>query len=973
MLYDLVAIGGSGAQFAEAVVTAAGWGLCDLPRKLIIVDADQRYFAGEGGETGIQALWRDANTAREFLAGADEGAEGRSNQPEPPVFLPPYSGPVNAEAFDAIDLAGLNKAHPLLQTVLTQEEADHNIKDGLFGMAKIGGLLTSAANAAQEKNAHAYPESLITKLDGSHLVILAGSVAGGTGAGFLVPTLKSLFAKNPNRPIHVYTFLPWFQLPTAAKTDGKVNPSNERMSLNASQGIRYLDNTVREMAARQGPAPRIKAVLFGLPASAPKPERRGDGDMGAPGPLQYYGVSLLSRGVLEDNIASQQPGPVYAVTVDGNLGGGESAVQLDKRPFAKYVRFKVAGKELPLGLLKLWLSAQECALETVAEENRYKEAFPRFMADNAAFLPKSVFTAISTAKPGMTSGGERQALGLELAKAAKERAIRVREQLVVLGQAQVDDADLSEAASSRPDTWDEAVLQDPAGIERILAVGLKKLQPNLEPGQALAKAFQTPGFGSKAARTLFLAGLRAGLAADIKSAPRPAGGVAALPVAAVGNATSELIELAPAQVKELVNYYARQGVPDSRSIPSPLGKASVTEHLVWQPPKPVGAQQWWLDPTERLRTIWLGVATGRFTALARYPFDGNAQRDPMIRLTGHAERADDSEPLRAHWVTVLGDAEHAVPVAASAPRVGWFDSVRLIEQGTNKQPPGDAKVRDSYENVRNAERQQSLADPFAGACWLLLDALKGALVGLQPGDDPSKLFPWYKLLEGWSAGADALSAQALLNPLNRDGIRAWFSVGPVPFHVGWQQGAIGRMPVFADVWLPRLLQASELEQMALVAASATLLGGTVVQWVQTGRVAEGRLPGAKEPLISLRGFQDPSAGLDLAGQGRGGALALESVGVGLNWPPQFASWQAFLPTLRIMCRQHGISPEGLPWALLSTVLGRQDASGAFMGPGTSTAAWAAVGNMAWSSYLAPQGAPAPMQHGWVNLFRSVPL
>jgi hypothetical protein len=975
MIYDLVAIGGSGAQFAQAILATAGWGLVDLPRRLIVVDADQRYFTGSGElAQGIRGLWQEANNARKSVATLSEGASAEADQPQEPIFLPPYSGPVHAESFDAATLTGFRKDHPLLQAIVTGEEIGHNIKDGLFGMAKIGGLLTSAAHSATDGGTATYPSSLIKLVEGSHLLVIAGSVAGGTGAGFMVPTLKAAVEKNPLRNIHVYAFLPWFQLPNSSTSDGRVNPSNERMALNASQGIRYLDSTVRQLAVGQEQMPRVKAVLFGLPPGAKQPERSNDSDPGAPGPLQYYAASLISSGAIDDQVVSQRPGPVFAVAVDGNLGGGESAVQLDQYPFAKHAQFKIADRQLPLGMLKVWLNAQMTALEYLGQDHLYDEAFPRWLPDNPDYLPRSLFDAIAAARPGVGEGGERRRIGVQFAEAARDRAQRVRKQLEVLGRAQVDDNDVLEAVASRPESWAEANLSNPLGLDAVLARGLLSLQPNNTPAATLSKSLTTPGVGREAARATFVAAMRNGLVADLKNLPHPKAGVAALPVAVQGQSGSPLVELDRRLIDQLVTYYARRGTPDSRSLPTPLAKASVAEHHVASPPLTIDPACWWTNPEERLKSVWLGIACGDFAPAHRYHVKFSGQTDALVRTIGHAERDDAEFPLRGPWTTVLVDRTHGVPVAASSPRLGWFETVRLTEERANRVPPGDDKVRDAYEKARATCGQLELAQAFSGACWLMLQALDTKIVGLAPGDDPVGRFPWYKLLRQWSADADPTAAARLVDPTNRTGLRAWFSVGPIPLHIGWQQTDQGRQPQYVDVWLPRLLRADVLEQHALAGAAAALFGGPTLELLQRdGGWAQVKVANGGPRVLELASFQPARLGLDADDQIRAGALA-PGTGPGSKWPPQFPDWSAFLPTLRQQCTQFSVNRSQLPSALLSSLLGRPDAPAAFVGAGTEPAAWQSVVNLPWQRWLAPEGdRPSPLVHGWVNLYRSVPL
>lgn len=240
--YQLVLIGGSGLLLGTEILrNRVG---IRLPDDLAYVDDDQSRESGE------------YNHFHSLLSAAERaGVEPRLLRPLEPELLRSagVAAPRIADAWrDASSL--------LLGTLFTKTELEADLRSGFFADPKLGASCCIASNsleflAGEIQSFGGRPER------GIRHRIIAGSVAGGTGAGILPALARRLrpAAYAPHydgRHLHVLAFLPWMNPEKAAAlAKGPIRPTWQGCARNAVGGLRSLQRLVFDVEQQNNNRP----------------------------------------------------------------------------------------------------------------------------------------------------------------------------------------------------------------------------------------------------------------------------------------------------------------------------------------------------------------------------------------------------------------------------------------------------------------------------------------------------------------------------------------------------------------------------------------------------------------------------------------------------------------------------------------------------------------------------------------------
>jgi hypothetical protein len=873
MSYDLLMVGGSGAQFGLALLECTGLGFAELPRAMYVIDADKGFYQNVL-TPGLDMF------AEETVALLNHVAEGGQPTATPQLkHVMPYSDPT--PKFTVMDLIKGKPMSKLAQVCITDDEANYSIDEGLYGMAKLGGVVL-ADRAARKDDTRlkgeqgVFPDALIKELEGSGCtgpIFIAGSVAGGTGAGFMAPLLKAIrTAKTLNdRKVHVFSFLPWFELPGSGKSIG---PSNSRMALNASQGIRFLQDTLEEIVLTGEHKMLTMVHVIGLPDGAKKPSKDGAMHVGAPGPMMYYAAALLSKGLsaFTDVTFVLQSG-VYAWACNPVLDG--------KGVLSGRVKFRipVLGTEndnlgdglVPFEAISHVLEVVNLAIETLTP-NRFNSAFGR-LSDSPEYLPRVLYDAIKT---GRSSTADRILAGMEIRKKLGDFQLKIKEQAKTLQAAQAgvsgDLVVLPEVKDWSRDSLKNVLhintlLERNKSLPRLLSNAIAQNKLNVAAELVLRALMRGLALGEGGATARELVAKFPPAAATIVALP----GQSPTTVHPVPN--TPFVRMNAEAVDKLGTILSGNLPPDSQSQPSPLARARLCRFLIENSRLPdnytfpTGLALADL-PEGRLLLIWLGLAAGRWSVCERQRMEGADLRhlNSFDRAVAEFESKDGPQPYRSSWISFVvakkaGDQySDADIVAASSPQTGWFTSIR-IEEGDNKSYQA---FKDLAQDLESNKMWDWLKMAFRG--WLDLLAREHAVARNQP---------WFRMLSLFAGGVatdeDRLKFRQLV----------WCSVGPLALQVEGGPGFQGNARV-VDMSLPLLIDPVERE--AIVCA----LGGTAVQAYaaqplcviqQRNGMVELLLktPTEVKTLLQLRAPQPTAAGLNFEQDLQGGAFAF------LNW------------------------------------------------------------------------------------------
>ncbi|MFM2151731.1 MAG: hypothetical protein RL199_166 [Pseudomonadota bacterium] len=824
--YDLILVGGTGAQFGHALLDGVSMGLVDAPAGLYVVDADRRYYTDP-----LEPMFNKAiEDAKVLRVDGDGGAETGLRQ-----YVSPYAHPGQGP-FSVLDV--MNTQADLLpdlgEVCLTHEELIQHIDNGLFGMAKIGGVLTGLA----DKNS--YPHTLIKKLAAQkgRPIVLAGSLAGGTGAGFLLPLVRAIRQEKrlADRPIYAFIFLPWFSLP-AQDSDG-IGPTNARMKLNASQGVRYASHLVEDSVLAGEDKALTSLILFGLPDNAKPPAKSGE-QRSEPSPLLYYAASFLCDGFREieasrRNLAGHKQAAVYTVRCHSpeEMGDGRS-------PFTGLVRFALPSKDsprhVPFEAVDALLSAQVAALETLGTERRYEGAF-RPVLDNPDYLPRALYRVIRDTR---STREERLKLGRAIADRCRKAAAHLRIQLERWkGFAGTGASPL--AQNHYPEAWYAKNLKDVRWMDRHLEVGVDELRHDMKAlfssrGDEVCAELVIRAVSTGLSRVSDLAKVSGGIRVpQATSVALPGSAGMKLPTGTDG----PLVELDSGAVDRLADTLVGQDRPDSQCIPSPLAAAHLSEFYCNGGAADFSPTKLHTSHAGQVVLLLAGLAAGRVKVSRRLPMREDDARDVFHEVVQRQESSTGPRPLRGEWVSIV--TLDGIPVAASSPRTILFPSVRINETRKNPLLP---KLR---ELAVQLDADGSLDRARRAYAHFILQLRQQSAAAARQLDG----LPWYRLLSDWTRGLETEAQQTFHN-------EAYYANGPFVLQTGTT--AEGEQAVLTPLWLPRLMPRAQRERLASVVASIAGYGSNEVVFRadhRTGAVScLTRPPRPEQPASLLLEFR----------------------------------------------------------------------------------------------------------------------
>lgn len=906
--YDLVVFGGTGAQFAHAVFETAGMGILTPPGRTFVVDADRSFFDG-----GLKSL-HEAYVKEPAKTLAAAASDGNPSGPLPEMhYVAPYHSPTQGSSVTLLDLLGVGAMSALGQACVSDDEANHNIAQGLYGMAKLGGLLVSAERLQDAtRAADRFPGAVIHQLRAGAVagpIVLAGSVAGGTGAGFMVPFLRALRAipAFDNRPIYTFMFLPWFSL--QPQQGQRIGPDNARMRRNASQGLEYAADVHAELA---NPTTSTCTFVVGMPPHVQLPLRGAAGMRSEPGPMLYFAASLLSgdfAAIRNVDIANVLPSGLYALRCNQQAPGvkvlGARAV------FAVEVVDGAARgsvESVPLEAIQALLRAQEKGFRTLAAAHRFKDAFSKYTLDNPTFLPAVIYDCL---KQGRDSTDKRWTAGAEIAKAFETAANAVDAQLKrisALSATSAEFLDFNQVDHLIVEEWEDAFLADVTKLNRVLARTprlAERVKSQIAQGQIGVAA------------SLLIRALGQGLASgertlrELKRAATPSAAAAlALPVEGLAAAAGQgpFARIDATSRRQLAQALVSGDVPDSQCIPSPLAKARVVDFLVRRSTtlsKLATEPALAASDAGRVVLTFAGLTSGEWSIVERLALGGDAKSASMAhhhmfdRATVEGEAIGRRESVRAPWTYLVRDrVPGSGALAFSSPATGFVPSVGVDE--------GATPLRARYSDLESLLRSSGKLERIRALYAVFLRDLAPTMPAAE-ADCPS----WYLILKHWTSGVDVVAAQSEF------AASAIYGVGPVPFTV----------PDHPMPWafLPRLMAVAEREHilsiLAVVAASqapvvSASIGSEGVEIHATRPPTNGR-------VLVVRPFGTTGQSLTTDQEFRAGALeVLWTSPAGSQTPVGFfGSWQASKPMLRarLAAAQRTAAPQFTMRGLLAEI------------------------------------------------------
>jgi hypothetical protein len=873
MGYDLILVGGTGAQFGHATFESVAMGLVAPPQNTFIVDADAAYYTST-----LEPLHK---TSVETWFEAQAGANAGEGQVQPKLKLVPPYAHMKPE-FNVGDLIG-EKLSRLAELSLTQEEATWSLKEGLFGMAKVGGVAVGLDRTKRNPEDQQFPSRLIHELRSSNSqapIVIAGSVAGGTGAGFMLPLVQAIREDSPSntlarRPVYVIMFLPWFDLPP---NDKPVGPSNQRMRRNASQGVRFAKHIVDLPHIRNGQAPTTVFVL-GMPPGSKMPPRSG-AQSSQPGSLLYYGVSILSGNFASAEEAARTFGDARR---SGIMATRCHKAVAGKPAFQDQLRFTLsipgaANMELPFDLADRLLLAQAHALKTLANPHRYTEAFKTFGFDDPGGLPRSIFNAF---KEGLKDTASRRKAGADLVKVcetaaakATERSKQLRERLASEGR--TVESDPNDAAYIVVSDWMQSKLENVDFLNEVLVTTpdferkLKGLLGEQRHGQAFALITRALGDGLARHRSLM---------EKLRTKAVVRGDACALPLDLPATGSGPYVPI-DSQIDQLATELVKGDLPDSQCVPSPLAKAQVIDFYLNRTERLDGALA--STPAGRTVLVWLGLSSGRWRI---------ADRIQLSTANGAFERAiDDQESkhsaFRDRWIHTVATADGTI-VAMTSPRVGFAYGVRVDETRTSPQLPLFEALESELVADGTMEQLRKIYRHF-------VDGVAAAFPGVRTGGPKAGPLPWFRALELWTSSVNEAVARAEAPKLGYHG------VGPIPLQTS--TGDDGK-PEITYVTFPRYMPASSRERAAALLASICAMQAPLLSHVTDSGTVEIRVTNpatrTETSLLRLRSF-GTNGQLAPAEDLRAGALdLLDFHAQGPLGAPMLATeWAQAMPLLR---------------------------------------------------------------------------
>ena len=261
--FDLVAVGGTGQAFLLELCRGkqARGDAAPFPNRYWIVDADTDTRE-PGGELSLSGVLSDHL--------ADHGFANHLVKPDIPGNLdnPALLKDAFSEGWGILDAA-----------LTTGEKSRVDVRNGFFAIPRLAAVWTSK-NELQFGDQENFFDAKYLGMEKDGALVIAGSLAGGTGAGLLPMLLnlsRSSAVPNWKRPVIVLAFLPWFNPELAPGAGpGARSITWEQCRHNAAFGILALEHKIKEFKQKLTDAsptpdtPFTCAALCGIPINEAK-------------------------------------------------------------------------------------------------------------------------------------------------------------------------------------------------------------------------------------------------------------------------------------------------------------------------------------------------------------------------------------------------------------------------------------------------------------------------------------------------------------------------------------------------------------------------------------------------------------------------------------------------------------------------------------------------------------------------------
>jgi hypothetical protein len=310
----LIAVGGTGMKIAQAVVQMAAAGLySDLPEKTLniyLIDSDN----GNGNLAETNNSITSYQTCYELLKVSNSEAPVFPTEITPTTEKSnhwPIFEEKNQETFIQIfDYSTDRKdtARYLFDVFYSQEERDPNTKTdvGFHGKPAVGAACITKI-AGENEGKDSVWKSISTKIntDNQALVVICGSIFGGTGASGL-PTIGRLLKKQNEKEkltLNAVFMLPYFTLDETKisqngeesevkKQQSKIRSLSDQLPLKANAALRYYDEKAKDIFDT--------VYLLGVPKPTKIPGNKDGGSQQKNPPLflEFYAALAVRDGFM---------------------------------------------------------------------------------------------------------------------------------------------------------------------------------------------------------------------------------------------------------------------------------------------------------------------------------------------------------------------------------------------------------------------------------------------------------------------------------------------------------------------------------------------------------------------------------------------------------------------------------------------------------------------------------------------------
>lgn len=234
--FYIIAIGGTGAKCAEAIIHAVAAGLFtpkplkDSKIKILFVDPDDANGNVSRAKKTLEIYQKCYDLFKNSTVDGEQGQLPWMSMPieDKDIWSPFGSGNKTlGDFFNYPNYKDTPIGH-LFDVLYTQAERKDNLDEGFHGHPAVGSAVMSQINFRQDPDLFwkAFIDEVIQDYDrGTPKIFLCGSIFGGTGAsGF--PTLGKLIrnqlnsSKDPNKPkLGGLLMLPYFTYPVPSSQD----------------------------------------------------------------------------------------------------------------------------------------------------------------------------------------------------------------------------------------------------------------------------------------------------------------------------------------------------------------------------------------------------------------------------------------------------------------------------------------------------------------------------------------------------------------------------------------------------------------------------------------------------------------------------------------------------------------------------------------------------------------------------------